>query len=85
MESSSIFDQIAVTQGDDQKVVTFEGMSQDSGATDQTAAFKEEDCPEEEEGAAAEGAAVGRVTDNQLRQFMSEFQGIPLMRSFVKP
>ena len=38
--------------------MTFESESQVSGGTDQTAAVEEEDCPEDEEGAAAEGAAV---------------------------
>ena len=73
MESSSIFDQIAITQGDDQEVVTFEGMSQDSGVTDQTAALKEEDCPEDEEGAAAEGAAAVEAIPPRLRQLMLDF------------
>ena len=73
MESSSIFDQIAITQSDDQEVLTLEGMSQDSGATDQTAALKEEDCPEDEEGAAAEGAAAVEAIPPRLRQLMLDF------------
>ena len=60
MESSSIFDQFPVTQGDDQEVATFEGESQVSGDTDQTAAVdcQEEHCLGDEEGAAPGGAAA---------------------------
>ena len=69
MESSSIFDQFPVTLGDSEKdEVTVEGESKVSRATDQTAAGKEEDCLEEEEGAAAVQAAEGRKDESRTKE-----------------
>ena len=69
MESTSIFEQFPVTIGDNEEAdeVTVEGESQVSRATDQTAAGKEEDCLEEEEGAAAvqDAAAEGRKDESR--------------------
>ena len=69
MESSSIFDQFPVTQGDDQEVVTFEGESQVSGGTDQTTAVdcQEEYCLEDEEGAAPGGAAAAEGRGDEAK------------------
>ena len=69
VESTSIFDQFPVTLGGNEEAdeVTAEGESQVSRATDQTAAGKEEDCLEEEEGAAAvqDAAAEGRKDESR--------------------
>ena len=61
MESSSITDHHPVTREEEPVLET-----EVSGGMDKTAAVEEEDCPEDEEGAAAEGAALTQGQINLL-------------------
>ena len=76
VESSSITDHHPVTREEEPVLET-----EVSGEMDKTAAVEEEDCPEDEEGAAAEGAAItqGQQIDMLYLETKKLFEKLGLM------